>query len=65
MATGTIARIVRDKGFGFVREGGRDLFFHRSCCVQIFDDLQEGETVLFEEEESQKGPRATHVTRPR
>ena len=31
MPTGTIARLLIDKGFGFIRdEGGTEHFFHRS-----------------------------------
>ena len=32
MPTGTIARLLIDKGFGFIRdEGGTEHFFHRSA----------------------------------
>ncbi len=31
MPTGTIKRLVRDRGFGFIRDdGGQEWFFHRS-----------------------------------
>ncbi|MCL5962519.1 MAG: cold shock domain-containing protein [Chloroflexi bacterium] len=53
MPQGTIKRLVRDRGFGFIRgEGMReDLFFHRSAVQESsFDDLHEGETVEFEVE---------------
>ncbi len=62
MANGTIVRVVRDKGFGFIREeGGRELFFHRSSVQGSFDDLREGQRVTFDEEQSAKGPRAGNV----
>ena len=62
MANGTIVRVVRDKGFGFIREeGGRELFFHRSSVQSSFDELREGQKVTFEEEPSAKGPRAGQV----
>ena len=62
MATGTIKRIARDKGFGFIRDsGGQDWFFHRSAVEGSFDSLSEGQKVSFEEEQSPKGPRANSV----
>jgi cold shock protein len=62
MATGTIKRVARDKGFGFIRDsGGQEYFFHRSAVQGSFDDLREGERVSFDEEQSPKGPRANNV----
>lgn len=63
--TGTIARLT-DKGFGFIaREGEeKDLFFHSSALVDVtFEELNEGDTVSFDTEDSDKGPRATNVQR--
>lgn len=63
--TGTIKRLT-EKGFGFIaREGEeKDLFFHSSALVGCsYDQLQEGETVTFDVEDSEKGPRATNVQR--
>ena len=32
MASGTIKRLVRDRGFGFIRDdNGQEWFFHRSA----------------------------------
>ena len=44
MASGTIKRLVRDRGFGFIRdEGGQEWFFHRSAVKEgSFDQLNEG-----------------------
>ena len=44
MPTGTIARLLIDKGFGFIRdEGGTEHFFHRSAVrSQVFELLREG-----------------------
>lgn len=62
MATGTIKRLQRDKGFGFIRDSaGQDLFFHRSSVQGDFDSLREGQRVTFDEEPSAKGPRAGNV----
>lgn len=62
MASGTIKRVVRDKGFGFIRDDrGQEFFFHRSSVEGDFDRLAEGQHVAFEEEQSAKGPRAGSV----
>ena len=62
MPTGTIKRLVRDRGFGFIRdESGQEWFFHRSSVEGSFDQLNEGQRVSFEEEPSAKGPRAGNV----
>lgn len=62
MPYGTIKRIVRDRGFGFIKgDGGREWFFHRSTVQGTFDDLDEGQRVSFDEEPSPKGPRAANV----
>ncbi len=62
MATmnGTIKRLVRDKGFGFVAaQDGSEYFFHQSACVGTrFDDLHEGQAVTFQKGQGPKGPRA-------
>jgi len=63
MANGTIARLLIDKGFGFIRdEGGIEHFFHRSAVRDaVFELLREGQRVEFSAEESSKGPRAGDV----
>jgi CspA family cold shock protein len=63
MPTGTIARLLIDKGFGFIRdEGGIEHFFHRSSVRgAVFEMLREGQRVEFTQEESGKGPRAGEV----
>jgi CspA family cold shock protein len=63
MPTGTIARLLIDKGFGFIRdEGGIEHFFHRSSVRgAVFELLREGQRVDFTPEDSQKGPRAGDV----
>lgn len=53
-----------DKGFGFISVEGndKDLFFHSNSLVDItFDELNEGDNVTFETEESPKGLNAINV----
>ena len=63
MPTGTIARLLIDKGFGFIRdESGLEHFFHRSSVRgTVFELLREGQRVEFAPEDSQKGPRAGDI----
>ena len=62
MPSGSIKRLVRDRGFGFIRDdGGQEWFFHRSSVQGSFDQLNEGQRVVFDEEPSAKGPRAGNV----
>ena len=63
MARGTIAKLLRDRGFGFIRgSDGRDLFFHRTGLVDVkFDDLEQGTVVEFDVEQGPKGLRAGNI----
>ena len=64
MTTGTIKKVVADRGFGFITSSDqKDYFFHRSSLDNSldFDRLQGGERVEFEIEQSPKGPRASRV----
>ena len=63
VANGTIKRLVRDRGFGFIRDdGGQEWFFHRSSVkAGTFEQLNEGQRVSFDEEPSAKGPRAGNI----
>ena len=64
MATGTIKKVVADRGFGFiVADDAKEYFFHRSSVDASldFDRLTGGEAVEFEIEASPKGPRAANV----
>jgi CspA family cold shock protein len=60
---GNIKRIIRDRGFGFIRTAeGQEVFFHRSSLQGLdFDVLKEGDSVELEVERGDKGPRATNV----
>jgi CspA family cold shock protein len=62
---GAIKRLT-DKGFGFITPEGqaKDVFFHTSSLDGLtFDELQVGDAVSFEVEDSEKGPRAVNVRR--
>jgi CspA family cold shock protein len=53
-----------DKGFGFITspESEKDFFFHSNGLVGVtFNDLQEGDKVTFDTEESPKGINAINV----
>jgi CspA family cold shock protein len=66
MTEGTIARLVNDRGFGFIsREGeDKDLFFHSTELKNVeFSDLREGDKVTFEVAEGPKGLNATNVSK--
>ena len=64
--TGTIVRIVAQRGFGFIREqDGNELFFHASAVTGStpFDNLQEGQTVTYDKtrDDRGRGDRAVNV----
>ena len=64
MTTGTIKKVVSERGFGFISgEDGKEYFFHRDGLTSSlnFDRLAGGEKVEFEIEQSPKGPRAARV----
>jgi CspA family cold shock protein len=50
MGRGTIRRLVKDRGYGFIQgKEGEDLFFHRSQLQGVdYDSLGEGQEVEFE-----------------
>ncbi len=63
---GTIKRLMADKNFGFIgpSDGSKDVFFHASGLQGVqFTQLNVGDEVSFEVEQSEKGPRAVNVTR--
>lgn len=64
MSTGTIKKLVLERGFGFIAgDDGKEYFFHRSGTDAhlSFDALMGGEKVTFEVEPSPKGPRANRI----
>jgi cold shock protein len=63
MANGTVKKVLKDRGFGFIRTSdGKEIFFHRSECRSCnFEALDEGVQVEFDVKEDPKGPRALNV----
>ncbi len=63
MSTGTIGRLVKDHGFGFIKAAeGIDLFFHRSEVEDAsFGSLHEGQQVKFKVSLSPRGLKATDI----
>jgi cold shock protein len=64
MSTGTVNKLVTERGFGFISgDDGKEYFFHRSGVEDAggFESLAGGEKVTFEIEPSPKGPRASRV----
>ncbi len=63
MPQGTIKKLVSDKGFGFIKTDGDDVFFHCSVVAdEGFEQLQIGQQVEFTIGRGPKGPRAENVT---
>ena len=63
MANGTVKWFNDKKGYGFINEeDGRDIFVHFSAIdMPGFKTLSEGDMVMFEVEESDRGPEAKNV----
>lgn len=61
--SGTIIKIVAEKGFGFITDGNTEYFFHRSATVpHMWETLTVGQHVTFQVTSSAKGPRATSIS---
>lgn len=63
MENGTIKKLIRNRGFGFINSAdGREIFFHRNSLVDAdFDRLNEEQNVEYEIEKTPKGPNAINV----
>ena len=50
------------KGYGFLLRGaGEEIFFHRSSALGDADELKDGQWILYDVEETNKGPEATDI----
>ena len=60
---GRIKKMVRDRGFGFIRgDDGKEVFFHRSGMNGAdYDAVSEGDAVEYVIQEGPRGARAEHV----
>ena len=63
MTSGVIEKLVRERGFGFIKcNGGHDLFFH---CSQVnraaFESMREGQNVAFQVNLGHHGLQAVNV----
>ena len=60
MNNGTVKFFNRSKGFGFITpdEGGKDIFVHKNGLT---DEINEGDKVSFDVEETPKGLNAINV----
>jgi len=62
MSNGTVKFFNTSKGFGFITpdEGGKDVFVHQNGLT---DDIDEGDKVSYDVEETPKGLNALNVKR--
>lgn len=65
MEQGTVKWFNAEKGFGFIqREEGDDVFVHFSAIQgEGFKTLEEGQSVSFDVEDSERGPQAANVVK--
>ncbi len=63
MSKGTVKRLMRERGFGFIlAEDGKEIFFHRSELQDVeFDKLEEGDQLEFNVTTGDKGPQASGI----
>ncbi|MEE8329563.1 MAG: cold-shock protein [Thermodesulfovibrionia bacterium] len=65
MGKGTVKWFNDSKGFGFITsEDGTDIFVHYSSMQgDGYKSLAEGDSVSFDVEEGEKGPKAVNVVK--
>lgn len=65
MEQGKVKWFNAEKGFGFIeREEGDDVFVHFSAIQgEGYKTLEEGQSVSFDIEESDRGPQAVNVNK--
>ena len=62
-----VSKVFPHLGYGFIlKDGGGEVYFHKNAVKGIpFDDMEDGQEVLFESEPGEKGLHATIVQPPR
>lgn len=66
MEQGTVKWFNAEKGFGFIQRenDGGDVFVHFSAIQgEGFKSLEEGQSVTFDIEDTDRGPQAANVTK--
>ena len=65
MQQGTVKWFNAKKGYGFISDAeGNDVFVHFSALqMEGYKELKDGETVMFDVIEGEKGPQAANVVR--
>ncbi|WP_146653687.1 HPF/RaiA family ribosome-associated protein [Labilithrix luteola] len=59
---GVVTKLFSDRGYGFIEDGGREIYFHRNSVLNgKFDKLSVGAKVRYAEEDGDKGPQASTV----
>lgn len=61
---GRVTKLFPDDGYGFIETSdGREIYFHQNSVIDpTFERLEEGELVVFLEEQGKKGPQAVRVS---
>jgi CspA family cold shock protein len=58
---GSVKWFNKEKGFGFISVGGKDIFVHVNNLPDGVESMSDGQLVSFQTEETKKGTRAIHV----
>lgn len=63
---GVVSKVFPRQGYGFIlNDGGGEVYFHKNAVKGIsFNDMEDGQDVIFENEPGEKGLQATIVQPP-
>ena len=67
MPTGYIVRVLRDRGFGFIKPDvtGSDIFFHSDEVTgDVFNDLNAGDRVSYDFDKDRRGRTLARNVKP-